>query len=155
MARPPTGTRHWDTSTKRHKRDSGFELDRNGRIVGRAPPLPDACGPISDYLMAMGLQLCPDVTPAAMNQMSVNAYAPSVGIGTHVDDKGLGEFVGIVSMGSGATILFTPNGRRSPTHSVYMPAHCALIVMGDSRHTFAHSIDGVGADLVNGDEIPR
>ena len=146
---------NWDTTAKRHKRDFGFELDRNGRIVGRAPPLPDACGPRSCYLIAMGQQLCPDVTQAAMNQMSVNAYAPSVGIGAHVDDKGLGEFVGIVSMGGGVTILFTSHGRRSPTHSMYMPAHCALILTGDSRHKFAHSIDRVGADLVNGNVIPR
>ena len=147
--------RSCDISPKRHKRDFGFEPDRKGRIVGRGPPLPDACRPKSDYLIAMGQQLCPDVTPPAMNQISANAYAPSVGIGAHVDDKGLGTFVGIVSMGRCATILFIPNGCRYPTHSVYMQAHCALVITAHSCQKFAHFVIWVGADLVKGEEIPR
>ena len=53
--------------------------------------------------------------------LSVNSYAPKVGIGKHVDSSCLGGFVGVASMGSGATILFIPEGcagtliPRSPT----------------------------------------
>ena len=145
----------WDTSTRRHKRDFGYELDRVGEIVGRGPPLPDACKPLGNYFVALGKEVCPTDAPEMINQLSVNSYAPTVGIGKHVDASCLGGFVGVASMGSGATILFTPEGRATHTHSVYMPARSALLLTGEARWKYAHSIDGVGSDIVNGEEIPR
>ena len=47
---------------KHHCKDFGFELDRNGNITQRAPPLPDACEPSLSYFLAMGHNHCPDLT---------------------------------------------------------------------------------------------
>ena len=146
---------NWDTSSKRHRKDFGFVLDRNGKIACPAPSIPDTCQPLTKYLLAMGNQHCLEATPLAINQMSVNTYVSEVSIGPHVDQRCLGEFFAISSMGGSATMLFTPRGRPSPTHSIYMPACSALLLTGPVRHEFAHSIECTGSDLVNGEDIPR
>ena len=125
-----TGT--LDTSMKRDRKVFGFELDRKGNILRPAPPIPDACAPPTEYLLGMGQKLFLDTTLDKFNQMSANTYAPKVGIGPHVDKPGLGEFAGIALMGGGATILFTPVGGGSPTHAIYMPPCCDLILTGDT-----------------------
>ena len=79
---------------------------------------------------------------------------PEVGIHPHVDQKSLSEFIAIAFMGGRATILFTPSGRAFPTHSIYMPARSTLILTGQMRHEYAHSIECTESDLT-GEEIPR
>ena len=88
----------------------------------------------------------------AFKRVSVDTYAPSVPIRPNTYDNGLGEFVGMVSMGGGKTILFTSNGHRSPTPSFSMPACSARLLMGNTRYQLPQSIDEVGWDIVNGEE---
>ena len=146
---------NWDTSLKQHRKDFGYILDQNGKSIGPATPSPDECQPLTEYLLGMGNQHCPEETPQAINKMSVNTYVPEVGIGPHVDQTCLGEFVAIASMGGGATILFTPSRRATRSRSIYMPAYSALLLTGRTRHEYAHSLECTGSDLLNGKQMPR
>ena len=47
-----------NTSTRQHKRDFAYELDRVCEIMGRGPPLPDACKPLGDYFVTLGNPTC-------------------------------------------------------------------------------------------------
>jgi len=94
-----------------------------------------------------------------VNQITVNEYPPSVGIGSHVDTpSAFADGICSVSLGGDVVMEFrevktTNDGFNIETgvkKQVFLPRRSLLIMSGDSRYCWEHSIASRMTDTVEG-----
>lgn len=87
------------------------------------------------------------------NQVIVNEYTPGQGIGAHTDHIYLfGDTIVSVSLLSPIVMTFT-NG--SDTVNIFLEARSAVILKGDARYKWKHSIASRKSDTIDGVSFQR
>lgn len=88
-----------------------------------------------------------------IDQLTVNEYAPGVGLAPHIDTHS--AFTGAIislSMAGGCVMEL----RRGADHRpLYLPPRAVLIMGGESRYAWQHYIPHRKADDINGVTLPR
>jgi alkylated DNA repair dioxygenase AlkB len=103
--------------------------------------------------VAMGLWrdgLMPDIP----DQMIVNEYEPGAGIGAHLDHAVFANAIVSVSLGSTCVMQFSQSRSEHDEHILLEP-RSALVLSGDARHKWMHSIPARGSDVWMNRELPR
>jgi alkylated DNA repair dioxygenase AlkB len=109
--------------------------------VSTHTPLPDWATPLTQaFVQARYLETAPDL-------LIVNEYKVGEGIAPHVDSALLfGEVILIVSLASDCVMEFTPAlSHADKTNPLTLPlaARSLLVMQGEARHHWNHSIVGV------------
>jgi alkylated DNA repair protein alkB family protein 8 len=118
---------------------------------GERPPWPEWCAALSARLFADGLM------PAPPNQVTVNSYEPGEGISWHCDThSAFGPAICSLSLLADTVMRFrAAAGANETTESaVRLPARSLLVLAGESRYGFEHSIATRFTDLSE-DGLPR
>lgn len=101
-----------------------------------------------------------EITPdgdAAWNQVIVNEYMSGQGISAHVDSLAYGGEIVCITLGSGATMRFTPCGSVASGESVdlYVDARSVYRMSGEARYAWKHEMIARKSDMVEGERVPR
>jgi alkylated DNA repair dioxygenase AlkB len=156
---------------KRRVQHYGYEYGYQGHqdSLATAPPIPDFLGELRRRLEEVICGGDGDVVGDAdggdasggegrrsFNQVIINEYKPGEGIAPHVDNVRLfGDTVVSVSLGSGAVMTFNPVGAPKEKQEVYLHPGSAVILTGDARYRWQHSIPARKNDTVDGVKVAR
>jgi alkylated DNA repair dioxygenase AlkB len=138
----------WSTDLRRRVQHYGYKYNYRERSVHQD----DYLGPLPEWSRpALGaVERFFDRTP---DQMIVNEYKPGQGIGAHIDCVPcFGPVVASLSLGSGTTIRLR---RGVDSIDVYLPKRSLLVLTGDARYHWLHSIAPVETDYVDGSVVAR
>jgi len=114
----------------------------------RIGDLPDWALPVAERLERDGL------TPVVADQLIVNEYVPGQGIRPHVDlPDAFGPAIVSVSLGSSCVMEFTHV--QHGTRAILLEPHSALVMTGEARQVWQHSIPARAADEWMGRTWPR
>ncbi len=133
----------------------GFSYDYKKRsLKGKAPAFPDWLTAIAELLdtQCRSLEL---KNVSKFNQCIVNKYDPGEGISPHTDAPVFGDIIGCFTIGSGATMTFTPIGRGSSSHMVYTQPGSVYVMSGDARYKWKHEMPCRKVDEVDGVRLKR
>jgi alkylated DNA repair dioxygenase AlkB len=132
--------------------------DRRAQIYGysyhytkgvyRVEDLPAWAQDLAARLESDGLM--PDIA----DQMIVNDYAPGQGIPAHVDAPLFTDTIVSISLVSGCVMEFT-NARSGALARLRLDAMSALVIAGEARHDWKHSIPACAFDACMEQELPR
>ncbi|MCA9005143.1 MAG: alpha-ketoglutarate-dependent dioxygenase AlkB [Planctomycetaceae bacterium] len=89
------------------------------------------------------------------NQMIVNEFEPGQGMESHEDGEPcMGNAIASLTLGSGCSMIFNKvTGTES--RSVYLEPRSIVILSGEARCSWEHSVSRQTFDDVNGERIPR
>ena len=132
----------WDaTALSRRTQNYGYRYPYSrGKIeeLDVATPIPEFFRPLLERVGAL--------TGVAFNQVIVNEYKPGQGISPHVDHTGVfGDTVVSCSLGSAAVMLMQ-NRAGDVKVEVPLPRRSAVVLRGDARYKWKHSIPARMAD---------
>lgn len=142
----------WRTDLKRRVQHYGYRYDYKARQARREDylgPLPKLFQHLAERLTAEGhFQAVPD-------QVIVNEYQPGQGISAHFDCQPcFGEAIASLSLLSACVMRFA--SLRSSGHMDLLLQPDSLLVMtGEARHEWTHSIPARKTDLVEGQKFQR
>lgn len=129
-------TMEWNTSISRRTQHYGwmYPYGSSTKLIP-APPIPKWMLPlksiVEEYLNFT----------RSFNQVIVNEYLPGQGIAPHIDDPSLfGDTIVSVSLGSGIEMDFTNIKDTKSKQALYLSRRSILILSGDARYLFQHSI---------------
>ena len=130
----------------------GYRYDYRSRSIG-----PDAyLGPLPEWAAELAGRLAAD-TPVerAPDQVIVNEYLPGQGISAHLDCVPcFGDVVLSISLGSACVMAFAEPTTGTSVRVLVEPG--ALMVMsGDARYAWRHSIAARKSDLIAGRRFQR
>lgn len=142
----------WLDDLQRRVQHYGYKYDYRSRKIDAAM----AVGPLPDRLARLGQRLAEaghlDHTP---DQLIVNEYHPGQGITAHVDcEPCFGDRIVSVTLGSGCSMDFTRRGEKGAV-AVYLQPRSAVVLTGEARYDWMHSIAKRQKDTVAGVTIPR
>jgi alkylated DNA repair dioxygenase AlkB len=142
----------WMNDLKRRVQHYGYHYDYKARSVApesRLGPLPEWLTPYCDRLRAEGF------FPQPPDQVIVNEYQPGQGIAPHVDCvPRFTDTIASLSLGSICVMEFTHVGTWQKIPVLLEP--CSLVVLsGDARYCWQHSIPHRKNDRYNGSVFPR
>jgi alkylated DNA repair dioxygenase AlkB len=144
----------WSSELKRRVLHYGFKYNyksRNISDVEIAPSLPDSCRRLASQLAANDCLRdagCSDLVGTVFDQLIVNEYLPGQGISAHTDSPVFGACIASVSMGSGVVMRFSRNGHACC--EVWLPRRSVVVLTGDARRLWKHSIAPVKSDKCHG-----
>jgi alkylated DNA repair dioxygenase AlkB len=151
----------WDCSLKRRVQHYGIKYNYQSRDTSsnEIKPLPNWFEPIIDKLMATNLL---DKIP---NQVIINEYLPGQGISPHIDQSRIfGKQIVSISLGSPCVMIFNKRCNQNQMeimanplneYSVLLERCSAVILDGESRYNWLHSIPARKTDSINGKRILR
>ena len=91
----------------------------------------------------------------SLNQMTVNEYKRGQGIGSHVDTESAFSD-GLLSLSLGADCVMEFKEQSTGLRKlVHLPPRSLLLMAGQARYLWEHTIVSRGTDFVNGKVIPR
>lgn len=113
----------------------------------RTSPIPEAFQPLVRRLVEQKrFSRTPD-------QIIVNEYLPGQGIAAHVDHiKHFGDVVASLSLGCAYTMLFAYQKQEI---EVRLPIGSLVVLSGDARYKWTHSIAKRKTDVVQGARVKR
>jgi alkylated DNA repair dioxygenase AlkB len=126
-------------------RYSGRQRDVPQVVEGGLPPWLD---PVLDRLEAERALV------RRAEQVNVNEYLPGQGIAAHVDVAHFGPSVAVVSLGAPTVMVFehpTSGGRCE----VHLQPRSLVVLAGESRSEWRHSIPKRKNDRIDGTLVPR
>ena len=91
--------------------------------------------------------------PELADQMIVNEYQPGLGIPAHVDAPLFADAIISISLGSSCVMEFSNDS--GDVEQLFLEAMSALVIAGEARHVWKHSIPARTADALQGRERPR
>lgn len=134
----------WSCVLKRRTQHYGYAYDYTTRTLPtRLGPLPVWSNDVVDALVAAGVFS----ETARPNQLIVNEYLPGQGIAPHVDSNVFGEPIVSVSLGSAIVMTLSRPGYTDV--GVTLPRRSALILTGQARSVWRHSIAARKTDVIN------
>jgi alkylated DNA repair dioxygenase AlkB len=92
--------------------------------------------------------------PSAPDQMIVNEYLPGTGIDAHVDHNAFDDTIVSVSLGS-SCVMDLARSPSKESESVLLEPRSALVLSGDARQKWTHTIPAREADEWRGIERRR
>jgi len=138
----------WQSELKRRVQHYGYTYDYRRRTVERIGALPDWAAEIAIRLAERGLgRDVPD-------QLIVNEYQPGQGIAAHVDMPLFADMIVSISLGSACVMEFT-NGESSIKEQLRLEPRSALVLSGEARSGWRHSIPARKRDKWHGTVSPR
>jgi alkylated DNA repair dioxygenase AlkB len=136
----------WDYEYSRRRQQFGYRYDYKSEYLTYIGPLPDWLQSLAERLARDGIfERMPD-------QALVNEYLPGQGIAPHVDR--FSESVVSLSLGSGILMDFT-RVSDSEKRSLWLEPRSLLILQGEARHHWQHSIAKRLKDQRCGELTPR
>lgn len=112
-------------------------------------------GDLPEWSVAIAKRLQSDGLIAAMpNQLVANEYPPGSGIFDHVDQSAFGDTAISLSLGSTCVMRFT-DPRDSTKYDVLLQPRSVIVLTGDARWKWTHSIPARHSDLWEGQELIR
>ena len=142
----------WLTDLKRRVQHYGYKYDYKARAVDSSMylgPLPAWAIAVAETLYSYGLM------PRIPDQVIVNEYEPGQGIAPHVDCKPcFGKTIVSVSLGSSCMMNFT-KVKAGTKCSLLLEACSVLVLSGEARYDWQHSIPARKSDVYQGEKIRR
>lgn len=142
----------WITVLKRRVQHYGYRYDYKARAVTSDSHL----GPLPDWLQPVAQKLYDDGTfPAVPDQAIVNEYLPGQGISAHIDCVPcFADTIASLSLSSPAIMQFT-NPQYGEKKEILLQERSLIVLSGEARYEWTHSIPARKADIVNGLKINR
>jgi alkylated DNA repair dioxygenase AlkB len=138
----------WRNDIARRVQQYGLRYTgRAGATPTDAGPLPEWLHPVLDRLEGEGFSRRPE-------QVNVNEYLPGQGIARHTDIAYFGPVVAIVSLLSATTMVFEQHETGS-RGDLRVEPRSLVVLRGESRSTWQHSIPKRKTDVVDGLKVPR
>lgn len=131
----------WDDTLKRRTQHYGFSYNYTQKTISRdnyLGPLPDYTTFIIDRMINQKL-----ITQRPV-QLINNEYLPGQGIAAHTDARVFGDTVTSLSLGSHCGFTFT---RELSQVEIFLKPRTLIIMSGDSRYKWNHSIPGRKSDI--------
>jgi alkylated DNA repair dioxygenase AlkB len=145
-------TESWLTDLKRRVQHYGYRYDYKSRRVDSSMylgPLPAWARPLADRLVVDGHM---DAPP---DQLIVNEYEPGQGITAHVDCVPcFGPVVCSVTLGS-QCIMELSAVESDAVESLLLERGSLVVLAGESRYKWRHSIPGRKSDKVGSQVVQR
>jgi alkylated DNA repair dioxygenase AlkB len=127
----------------------GYSYDYTTKTIKDAPPIPQV---LSDLILKLTEQ---KLLNGKINQIIVNEYVPGQGITPHTDHvKWFGEQISSLTLGSGCNMIFGKMDSKI-CETIYLEPRSLIMLTGESRWKFTHSIPAVKKDKVGTKIIPR
>jgi len=131
----------WDHEYSRRRQQFGYRYDYKSEHLTYIGPLPDWLQELAERIARVSyFESTPD-------QALVNEYFPGQGIAAHVDR--FSETVGCISLASGIVLDFTCVD-ESEKRSLWLEPRSLLVMQGEARHEWRHSIAKRLKDLIEG-----
>jgi alkylated DNA repair dioxygenase AlkB len=142
----------WSTELARRVQHYGYKYNYKTRRIDESMRL----GSLPDWLQSVALRLVEEglfVTPP--DQVIVNEYLPGQGISKHIDcPPCFGDTVVSLSLLSGCLMEFTCAEPPSEV-SMWLPPRSLVVLTGEARYEWKHSIAKRVQDQVINDIVPR
>lgn len=136
----------WDNRYKRRTQSYGEGYSNN--LLSQTKPFPNWLKDLARELVYS------DTIHIIPNQASINEYLPGQGIAAHTDLPDAGEYVIILNLGSSILMEFQHPQTRVKTGLLLEP--CSLLLLqGEARKIWKHSIPARFSDTFNGQTFPR
>ncbi|MEM6413331.1 MAG: alpha-ketoglutarate-dependent dioxygenase AlkB [Pseudomonadota bacterium] len=148
----------WSTELKRRVQHYGYRYDYKARRVDETSylgPLPEWLGTLCDRLVN---QMIFDTKP---DQVIINEYKPGQGISPHTDCiPCFGDTIASLSLKSSCKIKFAKTlleHHSSDTDDIelVLEPRSLLVMKGEARHHWKHSIPARQSDVIAGVRTPR
>lgn len=142
----------WLTDLKRRVQQYGYRYNYTGRTVDTSMFL----GPLPIWASRLAQRLHHDgYTPELPDQVIVNEYEPGQGISSHIDCVPcFGDTILSLSLLSSCMMLFT-HSRSQAQSSLFLEPGSLLVMQGEARYTWRHSIPARKSDVYNDQKIMR
>ncbi len=142
----------WSEELSRRVQHYGWRYDYRARRISRD----DYLGPLPDWLQDLANQLVTDGHfETAPDQVIINEYLPGQGIAPHVDCLPcFGDTIASLSLLSATTMVFDHPGTKERREVRLNPGDL-LVLKGEWRSTWRHSIPARKSDVVDGVRVPR
>jgi alkylated DNA repair dioxygenase AlkB len=108
-------------------------------------------GPLPDWLQQLAIRLFEDgIFQQVPDQVIVNEYLPGQGIAAHVDcEPCFGPVIASLSLGAPVPMVFG-NRRTREVVEVDLPPRSLLVLSGEGRYEWTHSILARKTDVIDG-----
>lgn len=140
--------RPWLDDLKRRVQHYGWRYAYKGRTV--SPD--DDLGPLPEFLEPYAARVADATGATRPDQIIVNEYLPGQGIAPHVDAPAFGPTIASLSLLS-TTFMDLTNGDRRV--ELRLPERSLLILQGQARTGWRHSIRARKSDVFEGTRVPR
>ena len=142
----------WLTDLKRRVQHYGYRYNYTGRTVDTSMFL----GPLPAWASRLAHQLHHDgYTRELPDQVIVNEYEPGQGISSHIDCVPcFGDTILSISLLSSCMMLFT-HSRSQTQSSLFLEPGSLLVMQGEARYAWRHSIPARKSDMYNAQKTAR
>jgi len=143
----------WLDDLKRRVQHYGYKYDYAAKTIDHEAYL----GPLPDWLALLCQKLHKEQIFALLpDQVIVNEYLPGQGIYFHVDCVPcFGDTIASLSLGSSAVMQFKKHYKDIEKQNVLLEERSLVILSGEARYQWKHSIPPRNCDVIGGFEIPR
>lgn len=142
----------WLPGLRRRVQHYGYRYDYTRRVVDGSSYL----GPLPDWAQRLARQVTEEnQLEQVPDQLIVNEYLPGQGISGHIDCVPcFGDTILSISLGSPCIMLFT-HAKTGAQVPVLVEARSLVVMQGEARYGWRHSIPARKADVVGGRRIER
>ena len=132
----------WERLARRRVQHYGRKFSYVTRTVDSKSDAMDI--PVEMVRVMENMSALPEV--GELDQITVNEYAPGVGLSPHVDThSAFGDTIGSLSLCSGAAMIFRKDGEQ---RGLYLPPRSLLLMQKESRWAWEHYIPHRKSDMV-------
>lgn len=132
----------WERLARRRVQHYGRKFSYVTRTVDSKSDAMDI--PVEMVRVMESVSALPEV--GALDQITVNEYAPGVGLSPHVDThSAFGDTIASLSLCSGAAMIFRKDGEQ---RGLYLPPRSLLLMQKESRWAWEHYIPHRKSDMV-------
>lgn len=149
----------WNVSLSRRVQHYGYAYDDISSKSGFAKSKAKLAAKISDDLADIRDEICEFINENCelnehFNQCIINEYTRGQGIGGHVDHISFGPVIISVSLNDDCEFVFESidSGEK---RSVWVPHRSMLVLTGESRYKWKHSVPTRIGMFCDGQKIPR
>ena len=139
----------WLTDLKRRVQHYGWKYDYKLRRVSEDLQIGELPYWLAEYAKKLQAEGYFETAP---DQVIVNEYIAGQGISAHSDSFAFGGVVASLSLGAGCLMDFC-NGERK--ESLYLEPQSLVVLAGDARYNWQHSIAARKSDKICGVIMPR
>lgn len=143
----------WLDDIKRRVQHYGFKYDYRARKVNYDMHI----GELPRWLEALSKELYKDkYMPEVADQVIVNEYRPGQGISAHIDcEPCFKDTIVSLSLGSSCIMNFTNKLDKSKRIPIWLEPRSLIIMTGEARYQWLHSIPARGSDEWEGERHGR
>lgn len=138
----------WQPGGGRRVQSYGYAYDYESRSMRPTGELPD-------WALELSIRFEKDgINPYLADQMLATEYQPGQGIFPHIDVPFFADTIVSLSLGSTCVMEFV-DGRSGEKRTLLIEPRSALVLSGEARSSWQHSVPARGTDTWMGRELPR